>query len=102
MDLQQIQEWAPTNELKPNPEKSLMVILIHGCRADIPPPTLLIGDDVVKVVPQVRNLGFVLNERLTATDLFRKVCQRIYWILRSLRPTLHILRLKFQVDLFCR
>jgi hypothetical protein len=31
-------------------------------------------------------LEFVLNERLTATDHFRKVCQRIYWILRSLRP----------------
>jgi hypothetical protein len=47
---------------------------------------LLIGDNVVKVVPRVRNLGFVLNERLTATDYFRKVCQKIYWILRSLRP----------------
>jgi hypothetical protein len=32
------------------------------------------GDNVVKVVPLVRNLGFVLNERLTATDHFRKVC----------------------------
>jgi hypothetical protein len=46
----------------------------------------LIGTDVVKVVPRVRNLGFVLNERLTATDHCKKVCQRIYWILRSLRP----------------
>jgi hypothetical protein len=46
----------------------------------------LICANVVKVVPRVRNLGFVLNERLTATDHFRKVCQRIYWILRYLRP----------------
>jgi hypothetical protein len=37
------------------------------------PPTLLIGANVVKVVPCVRNVGFVLNER-------------IYCILRSLRP----------------
>jgi hypothetical protein len=29
---------------------------------------LIIGANVVKVVPRVRNLGFVLNERLTATD----------------------------------
>jgi hypothetical protein len=42
-----------------------------------------------KVIPRVRNLGFVLNGRLTATDHFRKVCQRIYWILRSLRPHAH-------------
>jgi hypothetical protein len=70
MDLQQIHELATANGLKMNPEKS-QVILIHRCRADI----LRVG-----------SLGFVLNERLTATDHFRKLCQRIYWILRSLRP----------------
>jgi hypothetical protein len=55
-------------------------------RVDIPPPTLLIGSDVIKVVSKVNNLGFVLNERLTATDHFKKVCQKVYWILCSLRP----------------
>jgi hypothetical protein len=62
MDLQQIHEWTTA------------IILIHRCRADIPPPTLLIGANVVKVVPKVRYLRFVLNERLTATDQLRKVC----------------------------
>jgi hypothetical protein len=47
---------------------------------------LLIGSYVIKVVPRVNNLGFVLNERLTATDNFKKVYQKVYWILRSLRP----------------
>jgi hypothetical protein len=70
MDLQQTHEWATTNELKLNPEKS-QVTLIHRCRPDIPPPTFLLGAKVVKVVPGVRNLGFVLNETLTATDHFR-------------------------------
>jgi hypothetical protein len=38
------------------------------------------GDNLVKVLPRVRNLGFVLNERLTATDHFRnKVCHKIYY-----------------------
>jgi hypothetical protein len=77
MDLQQIHEWPMANGLKLNPEKR-QVILIHRCRADIPPPTLLIDAWVVKVAPRVRNLGFVLNERFTATDHFRKACQRIY------------------------
>jgi hypothetical protein len=77
MDLQRIHVSATANGLKLNPEKS-QVILIHRCRADIPPPTLLIGDNVVKDVPRVRNLEFVLNERLTAMDHFRKVCQRNY------------------------
>jgi hypothetical protein len=60
MDLQQIHEWETANGLKLNPEKS-QVILIHRCRADIPPPNLLIGANVVKVAPRVRNLGFVLT-----------------------------------------
>jgi hypothetical protein len=32
------------------------------------------------------NNVFILNERLSATDHFKKVCQKVYWILRSLRP----------------
>jgi hypothetical protein len=85
MDLQHIHELAKANGLKLNPKKS-QVILIHGWRVDIPSPTLLIGANVFKVVPRVRNLGYVLNEKLTARDNFRKVYQRIYWILCSLRP----------------
>jgi hypothetical protein len=30
-------------------------ILIHRCSAGVSPPTLLIGDNVVKVVPRVRS-----------------------------------------------
>jgi hypothetical protein len=56
---------------------------------------LSIGANVIKVVPRVSNLGFVLNERLTATDHFRKVCQKIYWILRFLRP--HAAHTPFEV-----
>jgi hypothetical protein len=78
-------EWAAANGLKLNPIKN-QVVVISRCRVDIPPPMLLIGSDVIKVVPKVNNLGFVLNERLTATDHFKKVCQKLYWILRSLKP----------------
>jgi hypothetical protein len=54
-------------------------------RVDILPPMQLIGSDVIKVV---NNLGFLLNGRLTVTDHFKKVCQKIFWILRSFRPPL--------------
>jgi hypothetical protein len=33
------------------------VIVISCCRVYIPPATLLIGSDVIKVVPRVNNLG---------------------------------------------
>jgi hypothetical protein len=41
-------------------------------------------------VPRVRNLGFVLNERLTATDHLRKVYQRIIFSFCRM-PTMVIL-----------
>jgi hypothetical protein len=55
--------------------------VISRCRVDIPPPMLLIGSDVIKVFPKVNNLGFVLNERVTATDHFKKRCVKRYGIL---------------------
>jgi hypothetical protein len=79
LDLQRVHECVL------NPIQS-QVIVISRCRINIPPPTLLIGSDVIKVVPKINNLGFVLNERLTATAHFKKVCQKVFWILRSLRP----------------
>jgi hypothetical protein len=84
LDLQRVHEWATANGLKLNPIKS-QVLVISRCRVDIPPTTLLIGSDVIKVVPKVNNLGFDLNERLTANH-FKKVCPKVYCILRSLRP----------------
>jgi hypothetical protein len=55
-------------------------VQVSCCRVDIPPPTLLIWSDVIKIVPKVNNLGFVLNERLTMADHFKKLCQKVYWI----------------------
>jgi hypothetical protein len=81
-----VHEWQAANGFKLNHIRS-QVIVISRFGVDISPPTLLIGSDVIKVVPKVKNLGFVLNERLTATDHFRKVCQKVYWILCSFEAT---------------
>jgi hypothetical protein len=37
-------------------------------------------------VPKVRNLGFVLNRNLTPVDHYKAVCQRLYFVLRSVKP----------------
>jgi hypothetical protein len=68
-----------------NPKKS-QVILIHLFRAQIPQPELYIGSDPIRVVTSVNNLGFVLNENLTTVDHSKRVCRRVYSILRSIRP----------------
>jgi hypothetical protein len=55
LDLQRVHEWMAANGLKLIKSQ---VIVISRCRVDIPPPTLLIlGSDVIKVVPKVNNLG---------------------------------------------
>jgi Reverse transcriptase (RNA-dependent DNA polymerase) len=84
-DLGRIAEWAHKNGLKLNPKKS-QVILIHRLPGDLPEPFLVIESNVVKIVPKVVDLGFVLNTRLTPVDHFSRVCQKIYWVLRSIRP----------------
>jgi hypothetical protein len=56
-----VHEWTAANPIKSQ------VIVISRCRVDIPPPTLLVESDVIKVVPKVNT-------------------QKVYWILRSLRP----------------
>jgi hypothetical protein len=63
LDVQRVHEWVAANGLKLNPIKS-QVIVISRCRVDVPSPTLLIGSDVINVVPRVNNLGFVSNDDL--------------------------------------
>jgi Reverse transcriptase (RNA-dependent DNA polymerase) len=86
-DLSRIAKWAQKNGLKLNPKKS-QVMLIHRLANDLPQPRLVISSDVVKIVSKVVDLGFIfiLNSRLTPVDHFSKVCQKIYWVLRSIRP----------------
>jgi Reverse transcriptase (RNA-dependent DNA polymerase) len=84
-DLGRISEWARKNGLKLNPKKS-QVMLIHRLTGDVPQPHLMIDSDTVKIGPKAVNLGFVINSRLTPVDHYSKLCQKIYWILRSIKP----------------
>jgi hypothetical protein len=83
LNLQIIHEWAMANELKLNPKKNQ---IIHRCGADVRPRTLLIGANFVKVASKVKGFGFVFKKIRTAKNHFRKMFQRVYWILRSLKP----------------
>jgi hypothetical protein len=77
--------WAGFDGLKLNPKKS-QVILIQRGGGDVPQPEMFIGLDWIEVVPKLRYLGFVLNRNLTPVDHYKVVCQRIYSVLRSVKP----------------
>jgi hypothetical protein len=83
-DLSQIVEWAHKNGLKLNPKK-IQVLLIHRLAGKRPQPQLSINLKL-KEVQKVVDLGFVLKARLTPVDNISKVCQKLYWVLRSIKP----------------
>jgi hypothetical protein len=85
VDLLRVYSWSKSNGLKLTPTQSQVIVIYHG-RREIPPPSLFIGQYQIEIVSKVADLGFTLNESLSATDHFTKVCQKVYWILRSLRP----------------
>jgi hypothetical protein len=57
-----------------------------GGGGDVLQSELFIGPDSIEVVPKVTNLRFVLNRNLTPEDHYKAVCQRIYSVLRSVKP----------------
>jgi hypothetical protein len=52
----------------------------------VPQPELFIGPDTIEIVPNERNLGFILNRSLTLVDHYKAVCQKIYSVLRTVKP----------------
>jgi hypothetical protein len=76
-DLKLIYDKAGFNGLKLLAKKS-QVIRIQRKSGDVPLPELFIGPDLIEVVPLVSNL--------TPVDHYKVVCNKIYSVLRSVKP----------------
>jgi Reverse transcriptase (RNA-dependent DNA polymerase) len=74
-DLKRIYDWSIANGLRLNPKKS-QVIVVHRSKKPVPDPQLFVGRDAIKVVDKVMDLGFVINNKLTAVDHCNKICQK--------------------------
>ena len=48
------------------------------------PTSIEIGSSVVPFVKSVRNLGVILDSRLSTKEHIHKVCQMVYWELRKI------------------
>jgi hypothetical protein len=84
-DLKRIYEWSNENGLKLNPKKS-QVLVINRSKKLISQPKLFVGQDTIKIVNKVVDLGFVINDKLTPVDHCNKICQKTYYVLRSIIP----------------
>jgi hypothetical protein len=74
-DLKRIYDCAASNGFELNPKKSQVILIQKGV-------VMFRSLSCLKV----RNLRFVLNRNLTPVDHYKAVCQRIYSILRSVKP----------------
>jgi hypothetical protein len=72
-DLARVHAWAKSNGLLLNPTKSQVIVVYRG-KKEVPTPSLSIGPHSIKVVPNVVNLGFTINESLSLSDHIAKVC----------------------------
>ena len=72
------------NKLQLNEGKT-EALLVATSRADKDLPTSIqIGSSIVPFVKSVRNLGVILDWRLSMKEHINKVCQMAYWELRRI------------------
>lgn len=82
----EIRSWMRVNRLKLNDSKTEFIILGNksGINRIKDWTTIKIGDDVIKPVDNVRNLGFQLNCNLQVKDHVSKTCSTSYLMLKKL------------------
>lgn len=84
-DLERISAWAEINKLKINPLKS-SVLPIAKHDVDVEGlQEITVNNLPLKFVSKTRNLGFLINSKLSCTDHINNVVSKVYAILRVLR-----------------
>ena len=82
----EIREWMDCNYLKLNDSKTeFMVIGPRHLVAQVPSPiTIVIGDATVPAVPSARNIGAVIDDRLSMAGQVSSICRSCYIQLRDI------------------
>lgn len=84
-DLSRINVWAISNKLMLNPLKSFVLPV---CRTTYSPssiPAVYLGNTALTAVEKIKNLGYLLNTKLTCVDHINSVVKNIFLTLRNLR-----------------
>lgn len=79
-----IQRWMTVNDLKLNQDKTEIMLIHSKFKADIDPPSYLIGDEVIEVASTATNLGFIFDKYLCCHDQVRKVCKSSFYFIRNI------------------
>ena len=79
-----IQSWMVQNKLQLNEGKTEALLVATSSSDKDLPTSIQIGSSVVPFVKSVRNLGVILDWRLSMKEHINNVCQMAYWELRRI------------------
>lgn len=79
-----VSRWAAVNGMKLNASKT-QVMLINRNPANIELPTLFLNNEELSRVEKVKDLGLILDEKLSFNNHANLLCQKIFLTLRTLR-----------------
>lgn len=82
-DLREICRWSQNNNLCINASKTQALTIHHDCSL-IELPDILMGNEQVKYVRVVKNLGFMINSMLNCKNHIDHTILKIYNVLRKL------------------
>lgn len=83
-DLENINKWASINGLCLNAQKSKAIVISKQNYDQSSLPTIHIGQSTIELVESAKNLGIVINNKLTWSNHINAVCGKTYSILRNL------------------
>ena len=81
--VEEIRSWMTANKLKLNDEKTELVVF-HKPRTELLIEDVKVGSSRVHNSPNVRNLGFTLDETLSLKDHVTRLCRNIHYHLKTI------------------
>lgn len=82
--LQHVSTWALSNKISINCSKSQAVVITNKKIDCLLIDKLRLGNDIIEFVNKVRNLGLIMNNKLTWSDHTNNVTSKVYSILSKL------------------
>lgn len=88
-NLASLHKWSMQNGLLLNPKKSQLIIIgssrSHKLLNNMDIPKVMLDQVAIPRFSQVKNLGIMIDEKLNWEPQVRKVCQKVYAVLHSLK-----------------
>ena len=82
--IQDIMSWTRCNMLMCNPTKTEAIHFMSRFTTSIQIPSILVGDRIIKLADEVKDLGVTLDSYLTFKPHINKLCQSAYQSLRNI------------------